>query len=76
MHITMLSIFAGTIYILIALISIANIVCPKWLWEKFESHNAKKEPTKEFFVLRRIMGVVGLVVVSFFVGFPYFMSLV
>ncbi|MFI3237539.1 MAG: hypothetical protein R3Y47_11500 [Lachnospiraceae bacterium] len=75
MPIIVLNIFAGTIYTVIALISIANIVNPKWLWKKFESHNAKKEPTKEYFILRRIIGVFGLVVISCMLLFPYLSSL-
>ncbi len=75
MPIIMMNIFAGTIYTLIALISIVNIINPKWIWEKFESHNAKREPTKEYFVLRRIIGVFGLALVSVLVLFPYVMSL-
>ena len=71
MPVIMLNIFAGIIFTLITLISIINIVNPKWVWEKFESHDALKEPSKEFFIMRRVFGIFGLLIVSFFLLLPH-----
>lgn len=66
------TIFGGIIYTLIFMTCVANIINPKWVWEKFESHNAKKEPTKEYFIMRRSVGVIGLIIVSFFILLPLY----
>ena len=64
------TIFAGVIYIVIILISVANIINPKWVWHTFESHTAIKEPTKAYFIMRRIFATIGLVLASCLILMP------
>lgn len=64
------------IYIVIAIsffsVSIMNLFAPRWVWEKFESWRAIKEPSDTYFLGRRIMGAVFLVIAIFIFGMPTF----
>ena len=39
-------------YFIIFIIGLINAINPKWMWNKFESWKATKEPSNEFFILR------------------------
>jgi len=51
-----------------------NAINPKLTWKIFESWKATKEPTNTFFVSRRILGIVAMVIVVGIFLFPYLMS--
>lgn len=37
---------------------------PKWCWKTFESWKAAKEPSKVYFLRKRVSGVIGMIVVA------------
>lgn len=59
-----MNIYVNIIFLSIAIICLANAVKPRWVWEKFESWKATKEPTKEYFLVRRISASIGLVIIT------------
>ena len=65
MPIVIMSVFTWITYIVVFVISLANVINPKWVWEKFESWKAKKEPSKEYFIVRRIGGIIALLIISY-----------
>ncbi len=54
----------------ILIIIIINILNPRLLWEKFEKWKATSEPSETFFITRRILSIVALVVLLIFLTFP------
>lgn len=58
------SIFASLLYLIIFSICLINIIKPRLLWEKFEKWKAKKEPSNEFFLARRIGSSIALVIIT------------
>ncbi|MBR3762835.1 MAG: hypothetical protein IKK59_08885 [Lachnospiraceae bacterium] len=52
------------IYAIIFGVCLINIIAPKWCWSTFESWKAHKEPSKMFFVVRRIEGIIGLIIIT------------
>ena len=59
---------------IIFLQGLLNAIIPKFLWRIFESWKATKEPTNSYFLLRRILGIVSMLIVVAIFLFPYFMS--
>jgi hypothetical protein len=51
-----------------------NVIIPKVMWKTFESWKAAKEPTNAFFMVRRIIGIVQMIIVIGMFLFPYYMS--
>jgi ABC-type multidrug transport system fused ATPase/permease subunit len=51
-----------------------NAIYPKKMWEIFEGWKAAREPSKTFFVLRRIAGILAMLIVFAMFLFPYLMS--
>lgn len=43
---------------------LAEALFPKWCWKTFESWKAVKEPSKAYFLRRRIEGIIGMVIAS------------
>jgi uncharacterized membrane protein len=43
---------------------LAEALFPKWCWKTFESWKAVKEPSKTYFLRRRIEGIIGMVIAS------------
>ena len=41
-------------YMIIFAIGLVNAIVPKWFWKTFESWKATKEPTKAYFITKRI----------------------
>jgi hypothetical protein len=68
------AIFPLLIYAFIFIIGLLNIICPKIMWRIFQSWKASKEPSKTFFLLNRIGGIIAVAVVIALVLFPYLMS--
>jgi hypothetical protein len=62
------------LYLFIFIVGLLNAINPRWMWETFESWKATKEPTKVFFRVRRISGVVTMIIISCVALFPYMMS--
>ena len=62
-------------YFLIFLIGLINVINPEWIWRRFESWKATKEPSKEFFLMRRISGLFIMLVITGISLFPYIMSI-
>jgi len=59
---------------LIFFIGLLNAVNPRMIWKVFESWKATKEPSNTYFIIRRIFGIVAMLVVASIILFPYFMS--
>jgi len=69
-----LSIFPMIIISIIFINGLINAINPRFMWEKFESWKAVKEPTKSYFNVRRIGGIFAMIVSVSFVIYPYMMS--
>ncbi len=63
------------IYGIIFTIGLINAINPRFMWGKFESWKATKEPTETFFLIRRIGGVVVMIIITVIALFPYIMSI-
>lgn len=59
---------------IIFLQGLLNAISPNLLWNIFESWKAAKEPTSGYFLLRRIFGIVSMLIVAAICLFPYIMS--
>ena len=59
---------------LIFIYGLLNAIIPKVMWKTFESWKATKEPTKTFFMRRRIAGVIIMAIVVSIFWFPHIMS--
>ena len=51
-------------YIIIFSIGLVNAVAPRWYWEKFESWKATKEPSRTYFLVKRITGVIIMIIIA------------
>ena len=51
-------------YIIIFLIGLVNAVAPKWFWKNFESWKATKEPSRTYFLVKRITGVIAMIIIA------------
>ena len=51
-------------YIIIFSIGLVNVVAPRWYWEKFESWKATKEPSRTYFLVKRMTGVVVMIIIA------------
>lgn len=51
-------------YIIIFAIGLVNAFAPKWFWKTFESWKATKEPTKAYFITKRISGIIIMIVIA------------
>ena len=49
-------------YIIIFVIGLINAIAPKWYWKTFESWKATKEPTKGYFITKRISGIIIMII--------------
>jgi hypothetical protein len=63
-------IILGFIFIL----GLLNAINPRITWKVFESWKATKEPSNAFFLFRRVIGVIAMLMVIGLVLFPYIMS--
>ena len=50
-------------YIIIFASGLVNAIAPKWFWKTFESWKATKEPTKTYFITKRISGIIIMIVI-------------
>lgn len=51
-------------YIFIFAVCLLQALFPKWLWKTFESWKATKEPSKEYFFMARVSGIIGMVIIT------------
>ena len=58
------SIVVCIFYIVIFTIGLVNAIAPKWFWKIFESWKATKEPTKAYFITKRISGIIIMIVIA------------
>ncbi len=72
---TIITLLVLVMYTLIFFIGLFNVINPKWMWGTFESWKAAKEPTKEYFMMRRISGILIMLVITGMALFPYIMSI-
>lgn len=62
-----MSVFSAIIYIFYIVIfagGLVSAVAPKWVWKTFESWKATKEPTKTYFAIKRISGIIIMIVIA------------
>lgn len=57
-------------YIIIFAIGLVNAIAPKWCWKTFESWKATKEPTKAYFLARRISGIAVMIIIAAIASAP------
>ena len=65
-----ISAIVSVFYIIIFLIGLGNAIAPKWFWLKFESWKAKEEPSAAYFLIRRISGIIIMIVIAAIALFP------
>ena len=58
------SIIVYIFYIIIFSSGLVNAIAPKWFWKTFESWKATKEPTKTYFITKRISGIIIMIVIA------------
>lgn len=69
------TIFVMLLYGTIFISGLLNAINPRLIWEKFESHNATKEPTRLYFLGRRVSGIVAMLIITALVLVPYSASI-
>jgi len=74
MHVS-ITIIIWLFYLSIFGILLANVVNPRFFWEKFESWKATSEPSKTYFVTRRITSTIGLIIITLIMVGPTIMYL-
>ena len=57
-------------YIIVFLLGLVNAIAPKWCWKTFESWKATKEPSKTYFLVQRISGIIIMIVIVAIALFP------
>ncbi len=68
------TVFPTVIVGLIFISGLLNAINPHITWRLFESWKATKEPSKAFFLTRRIAGIFAMIVSLSIMLFPYFAS--
>ena len=58
------AIVAFAFYAVVFLCALANAAAPRWCWKTFESWKATKEPSKVYFLTKRIAGILIMVVIA------------
>lgn len=43
---------------------------PKWYWKTFQSWKATKEPSKAYFLMMRIEGIIGMLIITAIAAAP------
>ena len=59
---------------IILIAGLLNAIAPKLMWKTFESWKAKSEPPNIFFISRRIVGIVVVIIVFAIFLLPYLMN--
>ena len=61
------------VYIFLAIlfaVGLTNAVAPRWCWKTFENWKAVSEPTKAYFITRRIIGILQMLAVVLIIAIP------
>jgi hypothetical protein len=69
-----ISIFPVIVISIIFINGLINTINPRFMWEKFESWKAVKEPSNSYFNMRRIGGIFAMIVSAGMIIYPYIMS--
>ena len=64
MNTTISSIFTFLIYTIIFVCCLLQALFPKWCWKNLESWKATKEPSKTYFLTKRVIGIIGMVLIA------------
>ncbi len=64
-----ISLFFYIIYAIMLVVSITNIINPKWTWRTFKSWHARREPTEAYFMISRIMSLITILLVTYMIFF-------
>jgi hypothetical protein len=64
--------FFGVIFV----IGLTNTINPKIMWKTFESWKATKEPSPSYFLMRRIAGIIAMLIAISIFLFPFIISLI
>jgi len=62
-------IILAVVYITFFVVGLMNVLFPKFFWEKTEGWKATKEPSKLFFLMRRVQGIIALIILFGLLGF-------
>lgn len=65
-----IGVLGSVFYIVVFSLCLLQAVAPRWCWKTFESWKAKTEPTNTYFLIRRIGGIVGALIVCALVLLP------
>ena len=72
-----MNVFSVVVFVFYAvafLCGLANAAAPRWCWKTFESWKATKEPSKAYFLTKRIAGIVLMVVAAAAAVLPTIMA--
>ncbi len=58
------TIIAFVFYFVIFVACLLEALFPKWCWKTFESWKATKEPSKAYFLRKRVAAIVGMVIIT------------
>ncbi len=67
--------FPTFIFAAVFLIGLINAINPRLMWTYFEKWKAKEEPSKAYFMVQRLMGIVAMVIIAWFVLYPRLMGM-
>lgn len=68
------SIIVSVFYIILFIGCFVNMIASKWYWRTFESWKATKEPSKTYFLTKRLLGIMGMIIISAIALFPTLMA--
>lgn len=69
-----LSTIAFLFYLALFVVFLVNAIAPKWWWRTFDSWKATEEPSKIYFLTKRIVAIVGAIVIAASVFLPIFIA--
>lgn len=61
------------VYVFLAVLFAAGLInaaAPRWCWKTFESWKAVSEPSKAYFITRRIIGIIQMLAVVLIIAIP------
>lgn len=68
------SILPKIIVLVVFIVGLFNAINPRFFWKKFESWKAKEEPSKEYFMVKRIAGIIAMIGAIIMLFFPQLTS--
>lgn len=58
-------------YIIVLIIASLYIIAPRFMWRRFEIFRTSNNPNESFFLIRRIFGILAVLVVIILQVIPY-----